>query len=160
MRNGIFRTAVVAALLAFLGFMGLLVGLAVSERVPGSPVASSMGLVAAAMTGQGNDIPDAAAVAAFSASRWYEKTVLPALVGILVGLVIGLFLRPRPSETLLGGALFGLLALLFRSDPFDDITSWLGALLFTFCLLGAAHLVGSLRGRERERAVTTTTRAT
>ena len=146
MRQDFRRTAALALALSILGFGAYLGGLAVSERIPGTPVAESMRLVSAALTGRVSGIP-AVAAGAFSASRWYEIGVLPALAGIAVGLAAGLAVRPRPAAVLLGGLLFGLFLFFFRGDP--PAVAWLGPLLFTFSSAGAAHLVADLREKNR-----------
>jgi hypothetical protein len=87
----------------FLGFCLLLLGLVVSAHVPGLPVAAGNYLLHIAATGRGATIPTWLAAQVFSEGVWYERAVLPALVGIIEGFVVGLFRRMTIYELLVAG---------------------------------------------------------
>src|SRR6266545_1811216 len=138
-----------AVVIGLLGF-GLLVLLtAVSERIPGSPLAKSMGLVSIALTEKGQSISDRTAASIFQASHWYESTALPALVGILEGLLLGVFRRLRSLEAVAASFIFAALLFVFTGKlPPADLASWLGPVLFLFCLTGGLYLVGNVKRHE------------
>jgi hypothetical protein len=105
-----------------------------------------MSLVAAALEGEGNSVPEGAAEALFQTTHWYEAVALPALVGILEGLVLGLFRRLRPLEAVLASLIFTVFAFLFAGKlPPWDLPSSIGPILFLFSLIGGAAFASDLR---------------
>jgi Na+-driven multidrug efflux pump len=69
------------------------------------------------------------------AAHWYLQAVLPALVGIGQGLVVGFLRRgANPTDALVTGLMFG--AILLISMTFHDFVDIAGPVLFTFCYNG------------------------
>lgn len=90
-------------------------------------------------SGEG-DCEDAAVVAAtVERARWFDLVVLPAVVGLLVGLLFGGSRIPAAVEALLGGGIFGVLLLLFVGTPLGgNWIGWFGTILFVSTLMGGA----------------------
>ena len=133
-----------------LGLGLLVVFTIVSQCIPGSPAAEAMSLVAIAL-GQdaASAVDQGAAEAVFEASHWYKAIALPALVGIFEGLLVGLFLRLRPIEAVATTLFFTVLMFAFGGKLPRDFESWLGPVLFLFCLMGGAQFVRGLRTEEK-----------
>lgn len=137
--------------LGVLGLGLLVVFTIVSQRIPGSPAAEAMSLVAIAL-GQdaASAVDQGVAEAVFEASHWYKAIALPALVGIFEGLLVGLFLRLRPIEAVATTLFFTVLMFAFGGKLLPrDFESWLGPVLFLFCLTGGAQFVRGLRTEEK-----------
>lgn len=130
----------------FLGFCLLLLGLVVSAHIPGLPVAAGNYFLHLAATGRGTTIPTWLAAQVFSEGVWYERAVLPALVGIIEGFVVGPFRQLTIYELLVAGLSIASL-LVMASLISGNFQGVIGPVLFTFCLSGSMHIAGYLRGR-------------
>lgn len=109
-----------------------------------------MRLVSLALTDKGEPVSDRSAASVFQASHWYEAAALPALVGIVEGLLIGgLFRRLRSLDAIAATLIFGVLVFAFAGSFLpSDLASWLGPLLFLFCLAGGMYVVRDIKRQE------------
>jgi hypothetical protein len=80
---------------------------------------------------------------ALAAAHWFNAVVIPASAGVVVGF-LSFLMRPVSKKTCLVTAVaFGGVIILFYGPA--DLAPWVGAVLFTFCLLGAVSTRGEIR---------------
>ena len=130
--------------LGLLGFGLILVGPLISSSIPGLPVSAGNTLLRLAAAGKGQTVPTWLAAEVLSESAWYQRAVLPGLVGIIEGLLLGAFLRLTVFELLVAGFITTTLLVV------TDLVSWsfnsgVGPVLYLFCLSGAVQLISALR---------------
>src|SRR5690606_2520969 len=131
---------------AVLGFGLLVIGNLISQRLSWTPTGEALDLVAGALDGHGVDVPDTRAMFVMASSRWYEAAVLPGFVGIVEGLLVGLFRQVLRREILCSGLFFGVSLLLFSGTmPPSSLEHWVGPVFFVFCFLGGVSLADPAR---------------
>lgn len=125
--------------MALLGFLIVSIGSVASRFIPGLPTSAALEIIERAARGEAEAIPDAVAVRAVEANRWYQVAVLPGLAGLLAGAVIARFRPLRAIELASATGLFALLLLFAEgAAPFAQAPRWLGIVLFAASARGLA----------------------
>jgi hypothetical protein len=129
-----------------IGAAGVLVGLlAKIGTVTTSYYSASLGLPSAgffrllneAFSGKTSTVSDREAAAIMNASIWFTDAVVPGVVAIAIGFVIGLFWRLPVGVALVAAATFAIFQLSFTCCWPSEV---IGVCLFLVALLGAERL--------------------
>ena len=122
-----------------LAFSASLVGFHLSEFVPTLPVDESTAAMRAALLDEPPPIPDSEAVVAMEATHWYRQAALPALTGILIGVLVSPWSKLSALDALTATATYFLVHVILFGVAGAE--TWIGFASFLCALVGANRLV-------------------